>query len=280
MKIIIVSGRSGSGKSISLGLLEDLGYYCIDNLPVCLLLKLVEHIKESYNKIAVGIDARNLPTDLNQFHVIIEEFKKTGITTEIIYLDAEDSTLIKRYSETRRKHPLSSANVSLAEAIQKEKQLLEPIADLADLYLDTTHYTIHQLRETLTPRINRKGKHLSLLFQSFGYKHGVPFDSDFVFDVRCLPNPYWEVELRPLTGLDAPVQKFLMENPETQKMLDSIIQLLETWIPEFESNNRIYLTVAIGCTGGQHRSVYLAEQLFQHFKKTRENVQIRHQDLK
>jgi UPF0042 nucleotide-binding protein len=279
MKIIIVSGRSGSGKSISLDLLEDLDYYCIDNLPASLLPKLVEHIKDSYDKIAVGIDARNMPADLSQFHYILEEFKKSGVTSEIIYLDAEDSTLIKRFSETRRKHPLSSAHVSLAEAIQKEKTLLEPVADLADLYLDTTHYTVHQLRETLLPRINRKNNRLSLLFESFGYKHGVPSDADYVFDVRCLPNPYWQVELRSFSGLDEPVKNFLFDKPETLSMLDSITQFLEYWIPQFESSNRTYMTVAIGCTGGQHRSVYLAEQLFLYFQKKRENVQVRHRDL-
>lgn len=279
MKIIIVSGRSGSGKSITLHLLEDLGFYCIDNLPASMLPNLAQHIKHSYDKIAIGIDARNLPRDLDQFHHIIEAFQQSENQCETIYLDADDHTLIKRFNETRRKHPLSSQDISLAEAIQKEKRLLGPIAHMADLRVDTTNYTIHQLREILTARINRDGKELSLLIQSFGYKFGVPSDSDYVFDVRCLPNPYWHAELRPHTGLESEIHTFLEDKPETGQMFSSIIAFLETWIPHFEASNRTYMTIAIGCTGGQHRSVYLAEKIFQHFNKSRKNVQIRHREL-
>lgn len=279
MKIIIVSGRSGSGKSISLHLLEDLGYYCIDNLPATLLPTLVQHIDHSYDKIAIGIDARNLPRDLDQFHTILESFQTQGIMVEIIYLDADDNTLIKRFNETRRKHPLSNQRISLAEAIQKEKHLLEPIAHLADLRLDTTDYTIHQLRDILTSRLHRQGQKISLLFQSFGYKFGVPSDCDFVFDVRCLPNPYWHAEIRPFTGLETPVQEFLETKPETQEMLKSIISFLEIWIPKFEQSNRTYMTIGLGCTGGQHRSVYLTDQIYNYFHTLRENVLIRHREL-
>jgi len=279
MKIIIVSGRSGSGKSISLHLLEDLGYYCIDNLPATLIPKLVEHLRASYEKIAIGIDARNLPHDLDKFHQIIENFGNESIACEILYLDAEDTTLIKRFNETRRKHPLSNKQTSLAEAIFKEKLLLEPIAHLADLTVDTTHFNIHQLRELIKSRIIKNDNELSLLIQSFGFKFGVPIDSDMVFDVRCLPNPYWHHELRPFAGTDEPIVKFLNQSEDAQTLLNDIIQYLEKWIPKFQASNRNYMTVSIGCTGGQHRSVYIAEQLMKHFSPNKENIQLRHREL-
>lgn len=279
MKIIIVSGRSGSGKSISLHLLEDLGYYCIDNLPATLIPQLVEHLKESYEKIAVGIDARNLPRDLDEFYNIIKKFEDKSIHCEIIYLDAEDTTLIKRFNETRRKHPLSDKHTSLAEAILKEKSLLEPIAHLADLTVDTTHFNIHQLRDLIKLRIAKKEKELSLLIQSFGFKFGVPIDSDLVFDVRCLPNPYWHQELRPFTGQEQKIIEFLNKNHDANTLLNDITQYLEKWIPKFQASNRNYMTVSIGCTGGQHRSVYIAEQLMKHFMSKSENIQLRHREL-
>lgn len=279
MKIIIVSGRSGSGKSISLHLLEDLGYYCIDNLPATLIPQLIGHLQDSYEKIAIGIDARNLPRDLDEFRNIIENFQKKSINCEIIYLDAEDATLIKRFNETRRKHPLSDKHTSLAEAILKEKSLLEPIAHLADLTIDTTHFNIHQLRDVIKLRIVKKDTELSLLIQSFGFKFGVPIDSDLVFDVRCLPNPYWHHELRPFTGQDAKIIEFLNKNNDSQALLNDITQYLERWIPKFQASNRNYMTVSIGCTGGQHRSVYIAEQLMKHFVKTSGNIQLRHREL-
>lgn len=279
MKIIIVSGRSGSGKSISLHLLEDLGYYCIDNLPATLLPILLERIALSYDKIAIGIDARNLPQDLDQFHSIIEKIRQIYANCEILYLDAEDSTLIKRFNETRRKHPLSNQNISLAEAILKEKKLLEPIAHMADLYVDTSQYTLHQLRDNLASRIDKHNKHVSLLIQSFGYKFGIPIDSDFTFDVRCLSNPYWQIELRQFTGLEEPIITYLSEIPESAKMINDIIHFLNEWIPEFEANNRTYMTVSIGCTGGQHRSVYIAQEIFNYFHAKEKHVQIRHREL-
>jgi RNase adapter protein RapZ len=279
MKIIIISGRSGSGKSISLHLLEDLGYYCIDNLPATMIPTLVAHLKESYKKIAIGIDARNLPHDLDNFHEIIDGFLKQSIDCRIIYLDAEDATLIKRFNETRRKHPLSNSKTSLAEAIHQEKVRLEPIAHLTDLMIDTSHYTIHQLRDVIKSRIHQHTHHLSLLIQSFGFKFGVPIDSDLVFDVRCLPNPYWHHELRPFTGKDDKIIEFLNASQETQVLFKDICEFLEKWIPTFEANNRSYMTISIGCTGGQHRSVYIAEQLVKRFNTLREGVQIRHREL-
>lgn len=279
MKLIVISGRSGSGKSISLHLLEDLGYYCIDNLPASLLPELTDKISDNYKNIAIGIDARNLPSDLDQFHLIIEAIRKQGHNLEIIYLDADDSTLLKRYSETRRKHPLSNKTVSLKEAIIKEKELLQPIAHLADLRIDTTHYTMYQLMDAIRMRINPNPKQLSLLIQSFGYKFGVPPDSDFVFDVRCLPNPYWLPELRPHTGLDQVIQDFILEKPQATKLLKDIEDFLTHWIPEFQDNNRSYMTISIGCTGGQHRSVVIAEKLNEHFLSHEQLVQIRHREL-
>lgn len=281
MKLTIISGRSGSGKSVCLHALEDLGFYCTDNLPVSLLPSLIEQVRSHQPRIAVGIDARNVPTDLERFINILEEIKKIVASKEIIYLDADDSTLLRRFSETRRKHPLSSDKIPLQEALKKESQLLDPIAQLADLRIDSTSLTVQQLREIVRDRITIKAnKGLSLLFESFGYKYGVPPDADYVFDVRCLPNPYWEPDLRPFTGLDPIVETFLQKQPATQKLLDNIKNFLETWLPLFEADNRNYMTIAMGCTGGQHRSVFIAEQLAKHFRNQQQrNVQIRHRDL-
>ena len=221
-RVIIVTGRSGSGKSITLHLLEDLGYYCIDNLPASLLQNLAAHVQKTYHKIAIGIDARNPITDLEGFHHWIEGFKSSGLSCEILYLDASDDVLIKRFNETRRKHPLSSDHRSLQEAIQYEKKILDPLAHLADLVIDTSRLSQHQLRDIISNRIEPKVHSLSLLIQSFGFKFGVPVDSDFVFDVRVLPNPYWHGELRPYTGLDEPIQTFLSAKPETNMLLKDI----------------------------------------------------------
>jgi len=279
MRVIIISGRSGSGKSICLHLLEDLGYYCIDNLPATLIPNLISHLQNNYHQIAIGIDARNLPHDIDKFHHIIENFKKENIDCEIIYLDAEDSTLIKRFNETRRKHPLSDKQTSLAEAISKEKKLLEPIAHLADLTTDTTHYNIHQLRDIIKTRIVNDEAHTSILLQSFGFKFGVPIDSDIVFDVRCLPNPYWHQALRPYTGRDKPIIAFLQNTNETNEMLEDITKYLKKWVPKFENSNRRYMTISIGCTGGQHRSVYIIEQLSKILQEFRKHIQMRHREL-
>lgn len=279
MKLTVISGRSGSGKSVCLHVLEDLGFYCIDNLPVSLLPALVQQVKPYHQNIAVSIDARNMPTELDRFDSILQELKEIVPHTEIIFLDADDVTLLRRFSETRRKHPLSSAKVSLQEALQQESHLLELIAQLADLRIDTTRLTVQQLRELTSDRIGPKNsKHLSLLFESFGYKFGVPVDADFAFDVRCIPNPYWEPTLRSLTGFDPEVAEFLQKQPQTQQLIDDIIKFLETWLPHFKSDNRNYMTVAIGCTGGQHRSVYFVEKIAEHFRHSKYHVQVRHQE--
>lgn len=284
MKLIIVSGRSGSGKSTALHVLEDLGFYCIDNLPIGLLFPLTREASnsppEQLKKIAVSIDARNLSDEIANFEQIYQQLQSANLTLEIIFLDASDQSLLQRFHATRRKHPLSNDQTSLPEAIASEKRLLEPLARLADLYVDTTDLSMYQLRDTIKERVvGRKTQDLALLIQSFGFKHGVPVDSDFVFDVRCLPNPYWDARLRKFTGLDQEVIDFLAAEPMSAEMVDDIRQYLEKWLPSFRSNNRSYMTVSIGCTGGQHRSVYICEQLGRHFHNLYANVQVRHTEI-
>ena len=284
MKLMIISGLSGSGKSIALHVLEDLDYYCIDNLPVGMLPALAEEVILSpnlqYDNYAVGIDARTIAQDLGYFPQILKDLRAKDIQCEVIFLEASNDTLIKRFSETRRKHPLTDSDVPLKEAILKERSLLEPVSTSADLHIDTSLTTIHQLRDLVHDRItDNTSKHLSLLFESFGFKHGIPVDADFVFDVRCLPNPHWVPELRALTGKDKPIADYLETYTEVSEMFDDIVKFLDRWIPCFEADNRSYMTIAIGCTGGQHRSVYFATRLLNHFKALRGNTLVRHREL-
>ncbi len=283
MKLVIVSGLSGSGKSVALHTLEDLGYYCIDNLPAGLLGALVTELSNASSPVAraaVGIDARNLTQSLADINATLEDLQSRQIDSEILYLSCETDTLLKRFSETRRRHPLTYDGLSLAEAIEREQQLLEPIAQCADLSIDTTQTTLHQLRDLIGERLVRRGDNsLSLLFESFGYKHGIPVDADFVFDARCLPNPHWEPELRRLTGRDQAVCDFLQQEDSVEAMYASLRGFFEQWIPAFAADNRSYLTVAIGCTGGQHRSVYLTERLAAHFRQRYPGVAVRHREL-
>lgn len=284
MKLIIVSGQSGSGKSIALETLEDCGYYCIDNLPIALLDDFVNQAmiayKNDFKKTALGIDARNQGETLSKFPSTRRSIARLGIDIQVIFLQAEHATLLKRFSETRRKHPLTDQTRSLSEAIKLEHKLLEPLAQEADLLIDTTYTNVHQLRELIHNRVNSENSHLmSLYFQSFGYKNGVPLDTDFLFDARCLPNPHWEPMLRSKTGKEVEVVEFLQKRPEVQNYLDDIIRFLDGWIPRFEAENRSYLTVSIGCTGGQHRSVYLVEQIARHFVNSSYNILVRHREL-
>lgn len=284
MKLVIVSGRSGSGKSTALHVLEDLGFYCIDNLPVGLLLELGKQAFNGNDKrlenIAVSIDARNLQNGIDTFPAFYEALQHELVQIEIIYLDAHSETLLKRFHATRRKHPLSDSTHSLTEAIESEKDLLVPLATKADLVIDTTHLSLYELRDLIKVRVSgRKSQELALLFQSFGFKHGVPSDADYVFDVRCLPNPYWDPKLRSYSGLDKPVYDFLSSQEDTQQMKNDIIAYLEKWLPKFQDSNRSYMTVAIGCTGGQHRSVFMCQELGNHFKQYFANIQIRHKEL-
>lgn len=285
MKLIIISGRSGSGKSTCLHVLEDLGYYCVDNVPASLLGVLAERVSTGpgarLNSVAVSIDARNIPDDLRQFPDMYQKLAdKPGLEKQIIFLDADNNTLLKRFSETRRKHPLSNPGVSLLEAIKQERPLLDPIASLADLAIDTSDLSIHQLRDIVKNRVaEREAGGMALQFQSFGFKNGVPPDADMVYDARCLPNPYWIAHLRGKTGLDNEVIEYLESQPEVRQMFEDIKRYLERWLPCFERNNRSYITVAIGCTGGQHRSVYLCEKLKQYFSAKIPNVQVRHKEF-
>jgi len=284
MKVIIVSGLSGSGKTVALHTLEDADYYCIDNLPLGLLPDFIHQILnrniQLYDNVAVGIDARSEPHDLRNFAEIIRPLRELNIEIEIIYLQAELTTLIKRFSDTRRKHPLTKKGLPLSEAIEVERNLLSEVSSEADLFIDTTYTNIHQLRDLVKDQVIKDNNtSLSLLFQSFGFKHGTPADSDFVFDVRCLPNPHWEPELRPLTGLDEEVMKFLHKQDDVQHMLGDIRKFLHYWIPKFEQQNRYYLTISIGCTGGQHRSVYIAQQLHNEFRSQIDNVSSRHREI-
>ena len=285
IRLVIISGRSGSGKSSALAALEDQGFYCVDNLPASLLLGLAKRFQEepvgTGHDLAVSIDARNTPGELAEFPSIYQQLQASeNLNCDIIYLDADHETLLKRFSATRRRHPLSNDNASLDEAIRKEAAVLEFIADAADMRIDTSRLSLHELRSVVRQRITGKEHHkLSLQFQSFGFKKGVPIDADFVFDVRCLPNPYWREDLRGMTGLEQPIQEFLSSHEQVGRMKDDIIHFISQWLPEFEQSNRSYVTVAIGCTGGQHRSVYISEALAKAFQNTMASVQIRHREL-
>ncbi len=284
MHLVIVSGLSGAGKSIALNTLEDHGYYCVDNLPTDLLETFALHLVETgcalYRHTGVGIDARNRPEDLADFPAVLGRLRAAGIDTVVVYLQASEEALVKRFSETRRRHPLTGVEAGLGEALELERELLEPVASQADLIIDTTHTNVHQLRELIGNRVAPDNdEHLSLLFQSFGYKHGVPADADFVFDARCLPNPYWEPGLQAYTGLDAPVREFLERDPRVEALFGEIRGLIERWLPCFTAENRSYLTVAVGCTGGQHRSVYLVDRLAAHFRPRHARVLTLHREL-
>ena len=285
MRLIVISGLSGSGKSVALNTLEDEGFYCIDNLPSGLIEPLVDQVaggeRVAHERVAVGIDARSDVSDLQAFPQLLDRLRaREGLEVEVVFLQTAADTLLRRFSETRRKHPLSLDGMPLVDAIERERELLSAIGEQADLPLDTTHLTLHGLRTLLRERL-LSGEHegLSLLLQSFGFKNGVPLDSDFVFDVRCLPNPHWEPHLRALTGVDRAVAEYLEAVPDVAAMLDSIQSFLERWLPAFEAENRAYMTVSIGCTGGQHRSVYFAERLLQHFGERYRRVAARHREL-
>lgn len=279
VKLTIVSGSSGSGKSVALRVLEDLGYYCVDNLPMPMLPQLMENLEQNQQSIAVSLDVRNIPTERDALKDLINRLKDIG-EVDILFLDASASVLIRRFSETRRLHPLTLQCMTLSEAVEKEKQLLQPLASNADLRIDTGELTIYQLSDMIKERILGKvSNDLVLIFESFGFKYGLPRDADYVFDVRFLPNPHWVPELKPLTGLDIEVQQFLMKQPEVNKLCLQIENFVATWLPHLERNNRSYLTIAIGCTGGQHRSVYIAQRLAKNFSQQRHNIQIHHREI-
>jgi UPF0042 nucleotide-binding protein len=284
MRLIIVSGLSGSGKSVALHLLEDIDFYCVDNIPAALLKPFISHTirgtDDVYPRTAVGLDARNRPKEIETIPALVAELRRSGISCEVLYLHATDEVLLKRYAETRRKHPLVSGDVSLRDAIASERRLLEPITAAADLVIDTSNMGVHALRERIREHMDRRREgRLALMFESFGYKHGIPGDADFVFDVRALPNPYWEHSLRGLTGQDPAVVDYLASHPSVNCMLAALIEFLSQRIAEFTEAHRSYLTIAVGCTGGQHRSVYIAERLAEHFRQSHPEVMTRHDSL-
>jgi UPF0042 nucleotide-binding protein len=284
MKLVIVSGMSGSGKSVALHVLEDQGYYCIDNLPLGLLYAFAEQLQtEQYarlDKFAIGIDARNMAEQLSRFPDIIKSLKELGLNVETFFLQAKEAILHKRFSETRRKHPLSDEQTPLHEAIQHESRLLEPIHRSADLLIDTSQTNIHQLRDIILERVANVGKRkMSILLLSFGFKHGIPSDADYVFDVRCLPNPHWIPELRPFTGKDPEIKEYLEKAESVYTMYSQIKDFVEQWLPAFIADNRSYLTIALGCTGGQHRSVYLVERLAEALRTNYPDLMVRHREL-
>jgi RNase adapter protein RapZ len=284
MRLIIVSGLSGSGKSVALHMLEDVDFYCVDNIPAALLKPFISHtvrgMGDTYPRTAVGLDARNRSNEIETIPALVGELRRSGIDCEVLYLHAADEVLLKRFAETRRKHPLVTGDVSLREAIASERKLLEPIIAAADWVIDTSNMGVHALREIIRERVDRRTEgRLSLMFESFGYKHGLPGDADFVFDVRSLPNPHWEHALRHLTGRDPAVIEYLSGFASVRSMINDLTVFLEQRIREFSGANRSYLTIAVGCTGGQHRSVYIAERLAEHFRKSQPQVLTRHASL-
>jgi UPF0042 nucleotide-binding protein len=284
MRLLIVTGMSGSGKTIVLHSLEDEGYYCIDNMPVFLLKNLADRMVHepdtTYRLTAVGIDVRSDNEGFSDIPKLVKYLKDAGIECQIIGLEAQDEILIKRFSETRRKHPLTNKNRPLHDAISLERKLLEPLMLACSLRIDTSQTNLHQLRSIIRTRVAEKAENtLSLQIESFGFKHGVPSDADFVFDVRCLPNPHWQQHLRPLTGRDQPVADFLESQENVDDMYEDIRGFIERWIPCFQADGRSYLTVAVGCTGGQHRSVYMAERLGRYFETRDVGSIVSHREL-
>ncbi len=282
--LLIVSGLSGSGKTVALNALEDLGYYCIDNMPAVLIPQFAELTSTQFGesrefRVAVSIDSRNRYF-LSSLPESLDSLKALGIDYRIIFLEADEKVLVKRFSETRRKHPLTDSHTPLVDGIRLEADLLAPLAENAVRRIDTSLMTPHELRRLVRDVAGIETfSGLVVLFESFGYKHGTPLDADFVFDVRCLPNPHWKEELKPLTGLDAPVRDYLDRQPAVGEMLEHIRGFIERWLPDFEQENRSYITVAVGCTGGRHRSVYLIERLRDYFAKKDIHVQVWHREL-
>ena len=281
MKLVIISGLSGAGKTVALKQYEDLGYYCIDNLPLGLLgpLALRSLRNKRYAQLAVGVDARASPREIARFPKLLQRQRERGVDSHVILLTAHDDVILRRYSETRRKHPLTGAKLGLAEAIQRERALLEPIADAADITIDTTAMNLHALREEIRLRHPDASDRLSLVLQSFGYKNGIPPGADYVFDVRWMPNPHWVPELKPLDGREAPVARFLEKEAGVAKMTHDIAAFLESWLPKFQAQDRAYVTVAVGCTGGRHRSVYVVEKLAAAFRGKYDPVVVKHKEL-
>lgn len=279
-RLVVVSGLSGSGKTVAMRTLEDLDYYCVDNLPTGLMPQFVEAVADGHHpRLAVGVDVRNQPDDLKRLPEMLARLAARGIAYRLVFLDTRDEVLIKRYADTRRRHPLGMDGISLADAIALERRLLRPLVAIADLVLDTSELNVHQLRRAIATEFGASAADLSLLFESFAYRRGVPADADFVFDARCLPNPHWDLKLRPLSGKDAAIRAYFGQHEEVERYLGEVRDFLVRWIPRFEADQRNYVTIAIGCTGGRHRSVYLVERLAEHFRTLRGGVISFHREL-
>lgn len=279
MELVIISGRSGAGKSVALRALEDVGYYCVDNIPLPLIPQLASLLAQSNRSAVVSLDIRNLPESRESLDQLLRQLPE-HIDRKLIFLDCGRKMLIRRYSDSRRLHPLSNQDLPLESAIDLENKLLAPLQHQANYIIDTTYLSAHELAEKLRELLRgRAEKDLQIVVQSFGFKYGVPPDADYVFDVRFLPNPHWHPELRPMTGLEQPVIDFLERQTEVHQFIYHTRNYLDLWLPELEKNNRSYLTIAIGCTGGKHRSVFIAEQLAQYFASRDKKVQVRHRSL-
>lgn len=283
-RLIVVTGLSGSGKTVVLRTLEDLGYYCVDNLPVALLQDFVGAVDggdaASGRRFAIGVDVRNRTGDLDRLPAMLSRLAESGLAWELVFLDASDEVLLKRFADTRRRHPLSRGSLPLADALAEERRLLRPLSAIADRVIDTSQLNVHQLRRLIATEVAAAGQPgVSLLLESFAYRRGVPPDADFVFDARCLPNPHWVPALRPLSGRDAPVRDWLAGHREVEAYLDDVRGLLERWLPRFAAEQRSYITIAIGCTGGRHRSVYLVERLAAALRESRGEVFTFHREI-
>jgi UPF0042 nucleotide-binding protein len=281
-RLVVLTGLSGAGKTVALRALEDMDFYCVDNLPVALIPALWESARggrADYPRVAVGVDARNRPEDLAELPRILSRLTTEGLDVQLVFLDTKDEVLIKRFSDTRRRHPLATDDRALADAIALERQLLRPLLAIADLTIDTGDTNVHQLRRQISAEVGREGLRLILLLESFAFKRGVPGDADFVFDTRCLPNPHWVPALRPLSGRDAEVRAYFEAQPAVEEYFAQIRSMMSVLLPKFDADDRAYLTIAIGCTGGRHRSVYLIERLAEHFRETRDGVLVFHREL-
>ena len=277
MEVIIISGLSGSGKSIALNALEDNDFYCIDNLPVTLLSSISQHLNhEHQDKVAISVDIRSI--NIEKLPHVIKEIESLSIKTRLIYLESSTESIVRRFGETRRRHPLANEKLSLADTIEKERVMLAPLAEIG-YKIDTSNMSVNALKKTLNELIQLKEDHLALQFSSFGYKFGIPLDADFIFDVRCLPNPHYESDLKDLTGIDKPVADFFQNYKEVDKMYQDINHFVSEWLTAFKNDQRHSLHIAIGCTGGKHRSVYIANKLFTHFSNPKSQVIIRHRDI-
>jgi UPF0042 nucleotide-binding protein len=281
--LVVLTGMSGGGKTVALRALEDMEFYCVDNLPTGLLPQLVQAVLDNHRgaqrRIAVGVDVRNPGEDLRQMPEVLAALAAGGVQVHLIFIDCRDEVLIKRYSETRRRHPLALRGVSLADAIASERRLLRPLMAIAERVIDSSELNVHQLRRLIAAGYAQATARLTLMFQSFAYRRGLPLDADFVFDARCLPNPHWQAALRPLSGKDAPVRDFLEAEPMVAEYYTDTVRWLDTWLPRFEQDDRSYVTIAVGCTGGRHRSVHLVEKLAAHYRRQRESVLTFHREL-